>query len=48
MDQGILTEGELSTIDLIMKVACFAKNVNNVINIKRADINNLVQGGQLY
>ncbi len=34
--QGILTEGgSLSTVDLLIKVACFVKNVNDIFNIKR-------------
>jgi hypothetical protein len=38
--QGILTEGErLSTGDLLIKVACFVKIVNNFLNIKGADLN---------
>jgi hypothetical protein len=31
--------GRLSTVDLLIKVACFVKNVNNVFNIKGADLN---------
>jgi hypothetical protein len=35
--QGILTKGErLSTVDLLIKVACFVKEVNNIFNIKRS------------
>jgi hypothetical protein len=35
--QGILTEGEmLSTVDPLIKVACFVKKVNNIFNIKRS------------
>jgi hypothetical protein len=35
--QGILTERErLSTADLLMKVTCFVKKVNNIFNIKRS------------
>ncbi len=39
--------GRLSTVDLLIKVACFVKNVNNIFNIKEADLNLLIQGGQL-
>jgi hypothetical protein len=28
-----------STVDLLIKVACFVKNVNNTFNIKVADLN---------
>jgi hypothetical protein len=35
-NQGILAKrGRLSTIDLFIKVACFVKKENNIINIKR-------------
>jgi hypothetical protein len=35
LDEGTLTEGGgLSTVDLLIRVACLAKNVNNNINIK--------------
>jgi hypothetical protein len=34
-NQGTLTEGEGSvSVDLLIKVACFVKKVNNVYNIK--------------
>jgi hypothetical protein len=38
---GILTEGEgrLSTVYLLFKVACFVTKVNNIFNIKAADLN---------
>jgi hypothetical protein len=37
LNQGILTEGKrLSTVDLLIKVACFEANVNNIFNIKRS------------
>jgi hypothetical protein len=38
----------LGTVDLLFKVACFVNNVNHIFNIKGADLNKLVQGGQLY
>jgi hypothetical protein len=28
-------EGRLSTVDLLIKVTCFEKDVNNIFNIKR-------------
>jgi hypothetical protein len=28
--------GGLSTVDLLIKVACFVKDVNNIFNIKRS------------
>ncbi len=38
--QGILTEGEwLSTVDLLIKVPCFVKEVNNIFIVKVADLN---------
>jgi hypothetical protein len=39
--------GRLSTVDQLIKVACFVKKVNNIFNIKR-NWSKLVQGGQLY
>ncbi len=34
-DQGILAEGRrLSTVDLLIKVACFEANVSKILNIK--------------
>ncbi len=40
LDQGILTEGgKLSTVDLLNKVACFVKHLNNIFIIKRSDLN---------
>ncbi len=49
-NQGILTkrEGRLSTVDLLIKVACFVKEVKIFSIQKGADLNWLVQGGQLY
>jgi hypothetical protein len=32
--QGTLTEGRISTTDLLIKVACFVKEANNIFNIK--------------
>ncbi len=40
--------GKLSTIDLLIKEACFVKKENIIFTIKQADLNWLVQGGQLY
>jgi hypothetical protein len=40
--------GRLSTVDLLVKVVCFVKNVNNIFNINGTDQNKLIQGGQLY
>jgi len=42
--------GRLGTVDLLIKVAYFVKNVNHIFNIKKEliDLNKLVQGGQLY
>jgi hypothetical protein len=34
--QGILLRGRLSMVDLLIKAACFVKNVNNIFNIKRS------------
>jgi hypothetical protein len=38
----------LSIIDFVIKVGCCVKKVNDIFNIKGADINWLSQGGQLY
>jgi hypothetical protein len=38
----------LSTINLLIKVTCFVNNLNYIFNINGADLNKLVQGGQLY
>jgi hypothetical protein len=47
--QGMLTEVELfSTVDLLVKVACVVIKQITFAMSKRADLNNLVQGGQLY
>jgi hypothetical protein len=44
--QGTLTGRErLSTVDLLIEAAVFVKKVINILNEKRADINELVQGG---
>ncbi len=40
--------GRLSTVDLLIKLACFGKNVNNIFCKKGAKLNLLVQGGQQY
>jgi hypothetical protein len=38
--QGNLTEREgFSTVDLLIKAACFVIKVTDVLNIKEADIN---------
>jgi hypothetical protein len=37
----------LSTVDLLIKIACFVKNVNKLSIQKGADLSLLVQGGQL-
>jgi hypothetical protein len=37
--QGILTGGgRFSTVDLLVKVSCFLKKVNNTFNFKGADL----------
>ncbi len=36
--------GRLSTVDLLIKLACFVKNANCIFNIKGANLNYLVQG----
>ncbi len=38
----------LSTVDLLIKMGCFVKKENLVPVWKAADLNSLVQGGQLY
>ncbi len=40
ISQGILTEGKerLSTVEPLIKVPCFVKNINNIFN-KEADLN---------
>jgi hypothetical protein len=35
LNLGILTKGEGSG-DLLIKAACFVKNVNNILNVKRS------------
>ncbi len=40
--------GRLSTVDLLVKVACFVTRVNNIFNITSNWSNELVQGGQPY
>jgi hypothetical protein len=50
LKQGILTEGGRdSTVDLFIKTACFVKKTYITFSwLKGADVNLLVQGGQLY
>ncbi len=38
----------LSTVELLIREAWFVTKVNNIFSIKWADLNWLVQGGQLY
>ena len=45
---AILRQGRLSTIDLLIKITCYVKKLNNNCNIKGPDLNQLVQGGQPY
>jgi hypothetical protein len=33
--QAILTKGRVGTVDLLIKVACFVKEFNNIFNIKK-------------
>ncbi len=48
-NQGKITELEgLSTVDLPIKVAGLVKKVKDIFNLKRADLNTFVQGGQPY
>jgi hypothetical protein len=37
--QGIITEGKLNTVDLLIKLVLFCKKVNDIFNIKLADLN---------
>ncbi len=45
---GKRESGRLSTVDHLLWVAHFVKKVKNIFKIKGADLNWLVQGGQLY
>jgi hypothetical protein len=45
--QGTLLEGELSTVNLLIKVACFIKKVSHVCITKSNLFKRVVQGGQL-
>jgi len=38
----------MKTVDLLIKVVCFIKEVNKFFSIKGADLNWLVVGGKLY
>ncbi len=40
--------GRVRTVDLLIKIGCFIKKKNLVSVWKAADLNSLVQGGQLY
>ncbi len=40
--------GRLSTVDLLIKVTCFVKLLLIFAILKRADLNQLVRGGQMY
>jgi hypothetical protein len=37
--QGILTEGEGSVLNLLIRIACFETKANNIFNKKVADLN---------
>jgi hypothetical protein len=37
--QGRLSEGGISTVDLVIKLACLVLKVNNIFYIKAADLN---------
>jgi hypothetical protein len=41
-------KGKASTIDLLIKASLFCKIASNVCNVKLANLNKFVQGGQLY
>jgi hypothetical protein len=43
-----ISKGRLCTIDLLIQVACFVKNIKIVLIQKAADLNCLAHGGQLY
>jgi hypothetical protein len=34
----MLTEGRLSTVDLLIKRGCLVKKINNILNTKGADL----------
>ncbi len=42
----VLLKGSLSKVDLLIKISCCVKNVVSVW--KAADLNLVIQGGQLY
>jgi hypothetical protein len=48
MEAGNTEGGRLSTVNLLTKVNCFVKEVNNIFNKKATNPNYLVQGGQPY
>ncbi len=41
-------QGRLSTVDLLIKAACFLIKYNNMFNTKGIDVNWLVQRGHRY
>ncbi len=40
--------GRLTTVDLLIEVACLCKKSINVCKSKEAELNKFVEGGQLY
>jgi len=40
--------GRLSTVDLLLNVACFVTKICSILNINAADLYWFAQGGQLY
>jgi hypothetical protein len=39
LNQGMLTEGRFSTIDLLIEAGCSVKNVNNISILKVVNLN---------
>jgi hypothetical protein len=47
-NQGTRTKGErLGSVDFFIKIACFCKKGEKFSIVKAADLNELVQGGQM-
>jgi hypothetical protein len=45
---GTLNEGQVCTVDLLIKVACFVKHEKKISILKAADLKSVLKGGPLY
>ncbi len=43
-----LLKGRISTVDLLIRVACLVRNVNNIFSMKMSRLKLVSNGAQLY